>query len=130
MSFGIFGIYTELCRPGRAIPGALGSASLLIGLASLLRFPIAPLALLCLTVAVALLVLEALVASRGFLTLMAAGAMLYGVRTLIGAPDPTLQIRWATAAGAALSLTFATGFLMSAAVAARRGKAFTRRTIS
>jgi membrane protein implicated in regulation of membrane protease activity len=37
MALGILGIYLELCRPGKVIPGVLGGIAVLVGLASLFR---------------------------------------------------------------------------------------------
>ena len=46
------------------------------------------------------------------------------------APGPALHIRWAAAVGSGVPLTLATGFLLCAAMAARRGKASTGGAIS
>ena len=122
MSLGILGIYAEFCRPGRAIPGALGAAMVVLGLASLLRFPLSYSALFCISIAVVMLALEAVGVTRGFCTLLASGAMFRGLSKLIDTPNPALHIRWSTALFVAVPLTLATGFLLSAAMAARRTK--------
>ena len=39
IAMGVLGIYAELCRPGRVVPGVFGGVALLVGLASLVNAP-------------------------------------------------------------------------------------------
>ena len=39
IAIGVLGIYAELCRPGRVVPGVLGGVAFLVGVASLVNAP-------------------------------------------------------------------------------------------
>lgn len=123
---GILAIYAEFLAPGRIIPGVAGAAVALIGMASLLRFPVAWHGMALVPAALATLLLEAAVAARGRLLPPAFAAMLLGFRFLVAEP----RIHWLTAFCAAVPLTFVTAWLLKAAVASRRAKRYPERVNS
>jgi len=97
----------------------------LLGLSSFAILPINWVGVALLTVAVALLVLEAKGRVPAIAGIAAALAMTFGLVTLVNSPAPEPRIRWATALGVALPLAAITTFLLRIADRARRNKVAT-----
>jgi membrane-bound serine protease (ClpP class) len=123
LAVGAIGIYWELCAPGRVVPGVLGAALAVMGIASLAGLPVHWPGAALMLAGMCFFALEAASVSRGVFTAIGAAAMLFGAKILV-------QIHWATAIGVAIPFSVASSFLLSVAARARRNKLRDARAIS
>ena len=113
---GALWIYAEFLAPGKVIPGMIGSLLMLLGLKALAAFPVVPLALVVILIAVACFYRAATVRERAW-TAMGTFSFVAGMWKLAGG-----RIHFATAAGLGVPFALLTSFLLSVAVRARRNK--------
>lgn len=115
LAIGVIGLCFELSRGG-ILPGVAGPLCVVLALGSpgARTFDVAGMVLVA--ASLVCLVLEATLRTRGLLTLIAAATMSYGLLRI------DARLGWIEAAAAALLFSVLIGFLLSAAVAARRNK--------
>lgn len=113
---GALWIYAEFLAPGKVIPGMIGSLLMLLGLKALAAFPVVPLALLVILIALACFYRAAAVRER---TWTAMGTLSFVAGTWKLADG---RIHFASAACLGVPFALITSFLLSVAVRARRNK--------
>jgi membrane-bound ClpP family serine protease len=121
LTLGVILIYVELNRPGWVLPGAVGLLLSLLSIASLLRFELRAPAILLLTSASALLMLNLLRPIHSLVTLAATAALILGFGCLVRGPGD-LHVHALTAAICGLILGAGTSLLTRIARRARRNK--------
>ncbi len=119
---GALGIYAEFSSPGRIAPGVIGTALVVLGLASLARDPIDWRGAALIVIAFGFFLLEARAAAHGAFTVAGSVCLLIGSLLLIDSPDPRRRIHPATALAATLPFALVTSFLLTVALRARRNK--------
>ena len=116
---GVLLVYAEFNMPGSVVPGALGLLCILIALFGLSRMRISHAAIALLLIGIAVMLLELKAPSHGILGLSGTTMLVWGLATLVIAPDP-VHIATALAAGVAFGgITLALAFI---ALRARRNK--------
>jgi membrane-bound serine protease (ClpP class) len=115
-------IYLEFHVPGTIVPGAAGTLLVLVALFALNMLPIHYASAAVLVCGLALLVAEAKFPSHGILSLVGAGALIFGMLTLVDGPVPQLRVGLAMALAAGLGFGGITFFLAAAALRAKRNK--------
>jgi membrane-bound ClpP family serine protease len=113
---GLIGIEGEFLRPGSIVPGITGTISVLVGVASLSRFPWNTPGLLLLVLAALLCVAEGWLRARGILACVAAGCLFAGLRMTVPAA------RMETALVGSILFMAITATLITLAFRARRNK--------
>jgi membrane-bound serine protease (ClpP class) len=94
-------IELEFHRPGKVVPGALGTVLLLLGVFRLSQLPVHPGAAALAALAVAAIVAESRFATRGVLPLLGGASLLFALLHLVGGPNPQLHVHPLTAVLAA-----------------------------
>ncbi len=116
---GVLLIYAEFNLPGTVVPGALGMLAILIALFGLSRMRISHAAVALLLIGVTVMLLELKAPSHGVLGLAGTSLLVWGLATLVIAPDP-VHVATALAAGVAFGgITLTLAFI---ALRARRNK--------
>ena len=106
---GVLLVYAEFNLPGTVIPGALGLLCILLALFGLSRMRVSHAALALLLIGITVMLLELKAPSHGILGLAGTALLVWGLATLVIAPDP-VHIATALAAGVAfggITLTLA-----------------------
>ena len=128
LALGIFSIYVEFSRPGFVVPGVVGATLALVAFSDLAAFSFSLPGAFLIVFALAMFVLEALVATRGILMLTGMAAMVKGSLLLIDTSDPALRIHPNIALAVTIPFGLVTTFLLSIAIRARRNKVVTSAT--
>ena len=123
LAAGVLLIYVEFHVPGTIVPGATGTAMVLLALFALNLLPVRHAALGLLVAGVVLLALEIKFASHGALALAGIVALAAGLLTLVDAPVEELRVRPGVAIGVSVGLGGLTVFLLRLAMRAKRRKA-------
>jgi membrane-bound serine protease (ClpP class) len=119
---GGFLVYLEFNVPGTIVPGTLGTLFILLGFFGLNLLPIRFTAILLITAAVVMIILEAKFASHGVLGLAGIGALVFGLATLVDGPIAEQKVHLGVALGAGIGFGIVTLGLAWIAVRARRNK--------
>lgn len=115
-------IYLEFHVPGTIVPGALGTLLVLLGVFGLNLLPIRHTSVLLLLAAVVLIVLEAHFTSHGALGLAGTACLIFGLATLVDAPEAIMRVHLSTAIAAGLAFGGISAVLAWVALRARRNK--------
>ena len=116
---GILLLYAEFNMPGAVIPGALGMLAVLLALFGLSQMRISHAAVALLLLGIAVMLLELKAPSHGVLGLAGTALLVWGLATLVIAPDP---VHLATALAAGLAFGGITLVLAFIALRARGNK--------
>lgn len=116
LAAGVLGVCWELAVSGLIAPAVAGSVCIVLALNSSAAATFDRWGVALLASALCFFALEAVLRSRGVLTLAGASSMMAGL-LLIDRP-----MGWVTALGAAIAFSLLLSFLLSVAVAARRSK--------
>ena len=116
---GVLLIYAEFNMPGAVVPGALGMLAVLIALFGLSQMRISHAAIGLLLVGVCVMLLELKAPSHGILGLAGTALLVWGLATLVIAPDP---VHLATALAAGIAFGGITLVLAFIAMRARNNK--------
>lgn len=119
---GILAVYVEFSAPGLVLPGAIGAAMAMIGVSSLIGFPLTFKGSAMLLLSLLCYILEARFVSHGLLTLAGAALMILGALYLIDARLSPLVIRPVVAFTLAIPFAGISSFLFSVAYKARQSK--------
>jgi membrane-bound serine protease (ClpP class) len=122
LTLGLLLIYLEVNTPGTVVPGAAGVLLVLLSFYALQMLPLSMLGLFLCALAVALLLLEARLASHGILAAAGTLVLVGGLKMLVMAPLPQMQVNWGTAVGSGLGFGGVTACLIVLGMEARRAK--------
>ena len=106
---GVLLVYAEFNMPGTVVPGALGLLCILLSLFGLSRMRVSHAAVALLLIGITVMLLELKAPSHGILGLAGTALLVWGLATLVIAPDP-VHLATALAAGIAfggITLTLA-----------------------
>ena len=115
-------LYLEINTPGGVIPGAAGLLLVLLATYALFHMPLRWQGLLLLALSGMLLLAEAHFQRGMALVLLAMAALAVGLRLLVRAPIPELEVNWGTAIGAGVGFGGITAGLLLLGLKARRAK--------
>ena len=115
---GVLSIYAEFLRPGRVLPGVLGSVATILAARALSHRPVSWVSAALVAAAIGCCLLEARYRTKGVLTVGAVGLLTLGLLRLVTAP----QVIPALAIGIALVFCPLSSFLFSTAYRARTRK--------
>jgi len=124
-ALGVICLYIEFTHPGMIAPGVVGAISLILALFAFHLLPINYAGVILIIVALALFVLEAMIASHGVLGAGGVVAMIIGSLILVDSPWPGGGISLATALSVTLPLAAITVILVRYAWLAKRRKVVT-----
>jgi membrane-bound serine protease (ClpP class) len=128
LSMGSLGLLLELYNPGAVFPGVIGGICLLLAFYALGTLPLNFAGLALLAFGLLLFGLEPFLASHGILAAGGAAAFVIGSLLLINAPNaPFLQVSLGAVGAVTLVLVIFFGFLLTAAIRARRNRVVTGR---
>ncbi len=115
-------LYLEINTPGGVVPGAAGLLLVLLAVYALMQMPLRWEGLLLLAVAGLLLLLEAYFQRGKWLAVFAMLTLVVGLRMLVRAPIPEMEVNWGTAIGAGVGFGGITAGLLLLGLKARRSK--------
>jgi membrane-bound serine protease (ClpP class) len=110
---GFYGILFEIYSPGWGVGGTLGVICLLLGFFALSVLPTNYAGLALITLALALFVAEAYVASFGVLTLGGIVCLILGGLMLVDSPSGFMRVSWSVILPVAIATASITVFLVS-----------------